>query len=342
MIEVDGDRVTDPTVLSTAEILEAVEKHGRLVVQFSKSGTYPPTSLRALNEACGLVGERIQVRFYGHYGAAFDADALRNLPQVRDLAVDCLADIVNENEIGKLPNLRALHFGVFDLNRPDFLTTIELGRLKRLNLSENRKRNIDLAPLDAAGLLEELIVHGHSKGVSSIAKIPGLQRLTLGAYAKSYPLDFAASLPSLRNLTLILGGRDDINDLSSSSLETLQIIRVRGLATLGNLSRLPELSALRVEDQLQLGCLDLSGANLERLWLFNCKSLAELPGLASQHRLKEFRASGVALDLSGLRDRDWPPATRSVHLFSNSKRWNDKTQASLAARGLSEKGELWP
>lgn len=342
MIEVDGNRVTDPAVLSTAEIVEAVERHGRLVVQFSKFGTYPPNSLHALNEACGLVGERIQVRFYGHYGAAFDAGALRNLPEVRDLAVDCLDDIVNENEIGQVPKLQTLHFGVFDLNRPDFLTTIELGRLKRLSLSENRKRNIDLSPLAAAGLLEELFVHGHSKGISSIAKIPGLQRLTLSAYAKSHPLDFVASLPSLKNLTLILGGREVIDDLSSASLEMLQIIRVRGLATLGDLSRLPELSALRVEDQLQLGCLDLGRANLERLWLFNCKTLAELPGLESQHRLKEFRVSGVALDLNGLRDRDWPSATRTVHLFSNSKRWNDDTQASLAARGLNEKGELWP
>jgi hypothetical protein len=341
MIKVDTNRVTDPIVLSTAEIVEAVEKHGHLVVQFSKSGTYPPTSLHALNEACGLVGERIQVRFYGHYGAAFDAGTLRNLPEVRDLAVDCLADIVNENEIGQLPNLQALHFGVFGMNRPDFLTTIDLGRLKQLNLNENRKRNIDLSPLAAAGLLEELFVEGHSKGIRSIAKIPGLNRLTLRAYAKSNPLDFIASLPSLKNLKLVLGGREDIDDLSSASLTRLQILRVRGLGTLGDLSRLPELSELRVEDQSQLGCLDLGGANLERLWLFNCKTLAELPGLASQHRLKEFLASGVRLDLNDLRDRDWPSATRSVQLYSNSRRWNDDADASLAARGLSAESEPW-
>ncbi len=342
MIEVDGNRVTDPSSLSTAEIVEVVEKRGRLIVQFSKPGTYPPSILDALNEACDLVGERIQVRFYGHYGATFDAGALRNLSDVRDLAVDCLAEIVNENEIGRLQNLQVLHFGVFDLNLPDFLATIDLSHLKKLSLSENRKRNIDLSPLSGAGLLEELFVQGHSKGISSVTKIPGLRRLTLSAYAKSHPLDFVASLPSLKNLTLILGGREDIADLSSASLELLQLIRVRGLATLGDLSRFAELSALRVEDQLQLGCLDLEGANLERLWLFNCKTLAALPGLESQHRLKEFRTSGVALDLNGLRDRDWPSATRSVHLFSHSKRWNADARASLAARGLSEKCELWP
>jgi hypothetical protein len=105
---------------------------------------------------------------------------------------------------------------------------------------------------------------------------------------------------------------------------------------------LPALSALRIEDQLQLSRLDLSGAQLERLWLFNCRKLAELPGLDMQDRLREFRAAEVALDLNALRDRDWPTTMRSVGLFTGSRKWNDATEASLTARGLGEKGDLWP
>lgn len=341
MFELDGNRITDPAALSTIEIVEAAEKCGQLVVQFSRPGSYPPPVLRALNEACVVLGERVQVRFFGHDRSAFDATALRNLPDVSDLAADCLADIVHEDEIGRLPNLRNLHFGVFNLDRPDVLATMGMSRLKRLSVSENRKRNIDLSPLARADLLEDLFIQGHAKGASSIAGIPRLRKLTLSAYAKSHPLDFVGSLPALKYLTLILGGREEI-DLSSESLEMLQVIRVRGLTTLGDLSRFPRLSALRIEDQLRLGRLDLGGANLERLWLFNCKTLAELTGLDAQQRLKEFRASGVALDLSLLRDRAWPSATRTVHLFSNSQKWNDDAQAKLAARGLNESGELWP
>jgi hypothetical protein len=81
---------------------------------------------------------------------------------------------------------------------------------------------------------------------------------------------------------------------------------------------------------------------LERLWLFNCRNLAELPGLDMQDRLRQFRAGEVALDLNALRDGNWPATMRSVDLFTGSEKWNEATEASLRARGLGEKGELWP
>jgi hypothetical protein len=295
-----------------------------------------------LNEACGQVQDRLQVRFYGHYGTRFDAALLRHLPEARDVSLDCLTEIVNEDEVGRLPKLKYLRFGVFELNRPDFLQTIDLGRLKRLVLAANRKRNIDLSPLAQCGPLEELFVQGHSKGIDAIAKLPHLHKLGLSAYAKTLSLGFISSISTLKELTLILGGRVNLHDLSSTTIVTLQILRVRGLARLGDLSRLPALVALRIEDQLQLSRLDLRGANLERLWLFNCRTLAEIPGLELQQRLREFCASGVALDLDALRDREWPPTIRSVSLFSGSKKWNDAARGRLNARGLAEKCEPWP
>jgi hypothetical protein len=77
-----------------------------------------------------------------------------------------------------------------------------------------------------------------------------------------------------------------------------------------------------------------------RMSLFNCRKLAELSGLDVQDGLREFRASGVPLDLNALRDRDWFPATRSVSLFSSSMKWNDDTKIRLAACGLGEKRSL--
>lgn len=321
MLEIDGGRVTDPPALSTREILKTVAKRGRLVVQFSKPGTYPPAILHALNEACKQVGERLQVRFFGHYGTAFDACTLRHLPDARDLAVDCLEEIASEDEIGQLQHLRALSIGAFEFSRPDLLTTIELDKLRRLRLGGNRKRNLDLTPLSGAKSLEELHVEGHSKGMASISALPGLKSLTLRAYAKGHPLDFVASLPALTHLTMVLGSRTNIDDLSSKSLKVLQILRVRGLSSLGDLSRLPALSALRVEDQLQLVTINLKGVTLQSLWLFNCRNLAELAGLDAQDRLEAFFASQVGLDLNGLRDRAWPSEMRSVQLSSNSTRW---------------------
>jgi hypothetical protein len=341
-LNTDSGRINDPEVISPAEVSEAVATRERLVIQFSHRAAYSLELLQNLNEACRLTGGRVQVRFYGHYGARFDAAVLRHLPEVQNLAVDCLQRIENEDEIGKLPKLESLSFGVFELDRPDFLNSLNLGQLTRLTLSGTRKRNIDLAPLGRCPLLTELLVNGHAKGIAAIANLPTLHKLTLSAFAKSNGLGFIAAMPSLVALTLILGGRHNLDDLASTTVQMLQILRVRGVETLGDLSRFPALRALRVEDQLQMTELNLSGANLERLWLYNCKNLSSLHGLDRQERLREFFASRVALDMDALRDREWPPSATSVQLFSGSKKWNDAAKHRLAAGGLDGKNSYWP
>lgn len=342
MLQLDSGRIVDPRSVSPAEVAAACASRDGIVIQFSRPEAYSTKILQHVNEACRLAGNRLQVRFYGHYGTHFDAVVLRQLPDVRDLAVDCLRHIDNEEEIGRLPLLERLVFGVFEMDRPDFLRSLNLGQLTRLVLVENRQRNIDLKPLGQCRSLEDLFVNGHAKGIAEVANLPLLRRLTLSAYAKANSLHFIGAIENLAQLTLILGGRSQIDDLTSESLAMLQILRVRGLATLGDLSRLPALAALRVEDQAQLAAVDFSGADLERIWLFNCKTLSALHGLEGQCRLREFFASRVALDLDWLRDRDWPPSATSVRLFSGSKKWNDAAEAQLANRGLGQKNSFWP
>lgn len=339
---IDSGRVIDPHAISPVEIAEVAKARERLVIQFSHPDAYSPELLQNLNEACRLTGGRVQVRFYGHYGSRFDAAVLRYLPDVQNLAVDCLLRIENEDEIGKLPKLESLSFGVFELDRPDFLHSLNLDQLTRLTLSETRKRNIDLAPLVRCSSLTELLVNGHAKGIAANANLPSLRKLTLSAFAKSNGLGFIAAMPSLVDLTLILGGRQNLDDLASTTVQMLQVLRVRGVETLGDLSRFPALKALRVDDQLQITELDLSGANLERLWLYNCKNLSSLHGLDRQERLREFFASRVALDMDALRDRKWLPSATSVQLFSGSKKWNDAAKNHLAAGGLDGKNSYWP
>ncbi len=341
MINVDGRRINDPDTFSLPEIADACEKHGELVVQFTEAVAYSPPLLEVLNEACGLFQSRLQVRFYWHQDEVFDARVLRHLPEVRNLSLDCLSQIAHEDEIGRLPKLERLHFGVFEFDRPDFLNSLRLGALERLSLAENRKRNFDLAPVKHCVSLRDFFVQGHARNIGAIVDLPQLSKLTLSAFAKKHALDFAGAIPNLKELMLIIGGRTDIDDLSSASIEVLQILRVRGLTTLGDLSRFPALSALRLEDQLQLTSLDLGGADLERLSLANCKNLTELQGLDRQRRLREFSASQVALDMNALLERDWPESMRSVRLFTNSLKWNDAAAMHLAGRKLGEAGSEW-
>lgn len=342
MLVVEGDRVTDPETLSPSELVAICEARGHLVVQFSRPESGTATVLRGVNEACCAAADRLQVRFYGHYGTRFDAGLLGQLPEVRNLAVDCLSAIIHEETIGRLSNLRQLTFGVFELNRPDFLETLELEQLERVTLYENRGRNIVLSPLARCRSLSDLMVEGHSQGIDMIANLPSLRRLTLRSFGKALGLDFIASLPDLKELALSLGGRSDIADLSSRSLEILKILRVRGLTTLGDLSRTPALSSLSIEDQSQISELDLRGVQLERLWLNNCRNFRKLIGLEAQSRIRQFFASRVSLDLDALRDRDWPPSAASIRLHSGRRKWDDAAEVLLATRGLSAPAGQWP
>lgn len=341
MLTIDNGRINNPKKISPPEIAKECEKRQRLTVQFNRYDAYTPAILASLNEACRLAQDRLEVRFYGHYGARFDAKFLRHLPEVCHLSIDCLTAIDNEDEIGRLPKLRSLSFGVFGFDRPDFLKTLQLGQLKQFSLGENRKRNFDLSPLAASKSLDSLFIHGHSKGIDATEGLPRLRKLTLSGYAKKHSLHFVEGVSALKELTLILGGRADLDDLSSKTLEIIQILRVQGLATMGDLSRLPALSAFRVEDQIQLRQLDLHGVSLKRLALSNCKNLMELRGLDKQDQLQEFSAFGIALDLDGLRDRDWPSTMRCVRLFSGRRKWNDDAEARLAARNLNGKYSFW-
>src|SRR5208282_327068 len=105
---------------------------------------------------------------------------------------------------------------------------------------------------------------------------------------------------------------ESLAEFSSQSVCTLQILRVRGLQSLGDLSRFPSLRHLRIEDQLQLKLLDLTGTRLYRLWLSNCKNLGTVIGLNRQDEMREFIASQVALDLDEFRDFSWPSTMEVV------------------------------
>ncbi|WJS05925.1 hypothetical protein [Roseibium aggregatum] len=341
MFQVDGGRITDPDVLVAADLARAVEGTDGLVVQFSNPDACKVATLQALNEACRLAGDRLTVRFYQHDDEGFDARYLSHLPDVANLALDCLDRISHVEAISQLPKLERLHFGVLDFDQPQFLETLNLRQLRSLTVAANRKRNLDLGPLADAVNLQDLFVQGHWKGVEVISHLPNLATLSLSSFAGKHRLDFVSSIASLKKFTLILGSRANLGDLSHQTLEKLRILRVSGLGTLGDLGRFPALSALQVHDQLKLVEVDLRHVGLEWLSLFNCKNLKTLPGLELQDRLQEFEACRVGLDLDSLRDRTWPATTRAVRLISTREKWNVEAEKKLAERKLSSEVSRW-
>lgn len=338
---IDSGRVNNPQTIDAAAVQQALSDEGTLVIQFSDPAAYAPDLLASLNAICAQAPDALQIRFYGHYGSGFDAANLRHLPAVKNLTLDCLTRINNEDTVAQLPHLRRFGFGVFEYSRPDFLSRLDLTALTALSLGETRRRDFDLKPLATAKALTELRLQGHSLGMAAIAALPALQDLHLGSIAAKQTLEMIGSIANLRKLTLLLGGRSNLDEMSSKTLEHLDILRVKGLASLGNLARFPALRALRVEDQLQMASLDLTPAHLERLQIYNCKTLRELAGLDLQIGLQTLFISQTALDMDALRDRAWPASLQRIRLMTSRQKWNTATAALFASKGLSEQAYFW-
>lgn len=332
---VTESRITDPKTVAAHDVQPILDAGWSPTIQFSKP-SYSRELLRSVNRLCVKFGPELEVRFYGHYGSAFNANALTELPDVQWLSVDCLNEISNEDELAKLKSLRRLSFGVFDFDKSDFLGSFEFKNLEELRLSGGKRPNLDLGPLKRFSMLTQLFVQGYTKNIETISVLPILKTLSLSGMPKKQDLSFVNNIRPLRSLKLLLGGRSAFNEVRHATLEELEVHWVRGLETLGNMGRFPSLRRLRIEDQLQLLVLPLEGLQLRDLMVFNCKNLKAITGLDSQTKLEHFRTGRTKLNSDELVERKWPKSMKIVAIYSGSERWNKSARATLDQRGYGE------
>jgi hypothetical protein len=309
-------------------------------IQFSEP-SHNPALLEQIDGLCRVHGHRVEVRFFGHRKNVFDAGILKYLPSVQSLSIDCMDDIENESQIAKLEHLRRFSFQVQNLDRPQFLSTLNTDSLEVLTLMGTRKNNLDLTALARAHRLRKLTVERHRKGIQHVTGAPLLEQLALWGYPRAQSLAFVADLAALRYLGIIRGGRETLDDVRHDTLQFLNVTWVNGLHDLGPIRRFKELRGLLVSDQIRLDSIDLTGSSIKMLGLDNCKHLKELVGLDDLSGLEQFSAIRTALPLDRLRDRTWPKSLRVLRLLSPSQRWNEATRAKLADLGYKELGERW-
>ena len=268
------------------------------MIQFSKPG-YSRQLYDRVNGFCREFGVNVQVRFFGYGWQTFDAAILDHFPDVANLSLDTLESITDITPLARLTKLRCLRFGIFRFADADLLKCLDLSNMTQLGLIANDRRNLNLAPLATARNLESLFIQGHSKGIGSICSLPRLNAVSLSGFPKKHDLAFLNALEALRSVRLILGTRASINEFTHDALRSLEIIWVKTLETLGDLSRFPALEELSVEDEIRITTLDLSGTHLRKLKLQNCKNLNQLVGLASQDRLSDVSVWRTKLGVSG-------------------------------------------
>jgi hypothetical protein len=298
-------RINDPTAIDRDSIAAILDSGRTPTVQFSRP-CYTPALLDQVNQLCIEFGDRLEIRFYGHYANDFSAAALAPLRDVRWLSLFGLTSIADSDCLARLPSLTRFSFGVQEFDDPAFLEKLDLTRITNLTLSANAKRNLDLAALGNAATLENLSLQGHSKNIEAITGLPALHSVSLSGFPNTRDLAFLNRLAPLRCVRVFFGSRASIRELLHPGLETLEILRVRNLEDIGPLARFPRLCELQIEDQLQLRSIDVSGTQLRKLQLLNCKTLETIEGLASLGELVECRLGRTKLDLESIAKSVWP------------------------------------
>lgn len=328
------ERITNPSSVERAVIESKIAEGYLVILQFDKP-PYSPELLKRINNLCGEFGEKLEVRFYGHYGTHFDASVLRSLPDVAALSIDCLFDVTNLAALNELANLRCLSLGIYNLDDSQILESLQLQNLKKLSIGESLKVNFDLAPLQASHSLTNLYVEKHTKNIDSLATLPALHDLTLRCISKKQGIGFVSKIQSLRRLVVILGGRTDISEVIHPSLEELEIIRVMGFTNFDSIVGFPSLRSLKIEDQIRLEKLLFTELNgkIKSVRIWNCKKLKILKGLEHLNELQSLWIGQTELEVDEILQQRLSPSLKEFAFGSNTRKKSEEISKKLAALG---------
>lgn len=328
------ERIQNPNSVERAAIEAKIAAGSHIILQFDRP-IYSSELLKKINNLCGELGKNLEVRFYGH---KFDASHLHFLPDVAALSIDCLLEATNLSALNDLANLQRLSLGIYRLDEPNFLRSLQLRNLEQFALCETAKSNFDLTPLQVCSKLAEFYLVGHTKNIDCLANLPSLRILSLGQIPKKQNLEFVSKIPNLRRLTIILGGRENILEIQHSTLEELEILRVLGFGNLENLHAFPSLRSLVIEDQIRLETINFTvvNQNLKSFRIFNCKTLRNVEGLHYLANLKSIRIGMTALDIESILRQHLPTALKVFGFYTGKQKENARIREKLNTLGYRE------
>lgn len=297
---VSPDRVQFDDSLSSDDISALVDDAGLRVLQTSK-----PVRSRTwieLNARFFSARPDVQLRVFGFYSSACDLSFLWTMDKVQDFSADCLRSAQNIEAITRMPSLRRVGIGVFELEGFDFLADLP-PEIEAIYLGATRSKKPSLRPLERFRALRELNVEGHRKEIEVIGSLRKLEDLTLRSVSVS-DFSFLRALSKLWSLDIKLGGSNDLGTLADlENIKYLELWQVRGLADLGPISTLTGLQYLFLQSLPRVTRLPELGKliRLRRLHLDNMKGLRNLEALCGAPMLEEL----VHLDARNHAPRDY-------------------------------------
>ncbi|MRV70252.1 hypothetical protein GJ700_00765 [Duganella sp. FT92W] len=330
-------RLNNPETIDKSAIQKEVLSGQVVTVQFSDAQYYGGDVLATINELCEGLNENLCVRFYGHYEDGFDCAHLKNLPFVKNLELNCLSAVENFDTLRQLEHLKRLNVGVFELDEIEFLSWPNLRNISDLCLSESRKNNIDLKFLSAFDKLTTLFLNGHVKNIEAVGKLSKITELSLSVTSKA-SIAFLNQLPRLRKLRLILGGRENLDEVENYKIEELEIVRVKGFNGFKNLRKFINLRRLLIEDQIQIKSLDFANKlkELEEVRLINCKGLESVTGLSHLQKLDSVRIYKTNINFEEFMKQGLPDSLRIFAFYTTKKSLDASIKHRLTALGYAD------
>ena len=151
-------------------------------------------------------------------------------------------------------------------------------------------------------------------------------------------LNFINELKALKSLHIILGGRENLNEIEENEIETLEIIRVRAFNSFGNIANFKNLKKLTIEDQIQLTELrfDTTLPSLNNLALINCKTLKSLIGLENLTGLNQLRISRTNIIFEEFIKQILPKSLNIFAFYTMKNKINKEIKERLLKLGYRE------
>ncbi|MWV46215.1 hypothetical protein GRF59_21645 [Paenibacillus sp. HJL G12] len=325
--------INNPIALDRVQIEQDLRGGNQVIVQFSHPEFYG-SILEEVDELCARWDEDFGVRFYAHYSLSFDCQNLLRIPHVKMLQLNSLVQAHNTEALAKLDNLYSLSLGIYELENSEILGIDTLRSLKILNIISDKKI-LNLQYFKEFSYLEELHVGGKVKNLDAIGYLEDLNYLALHSISK-LPLHFINRLRKLKNLRILLGGREHIQEIEENEIEDLEISRVRGFHDLTNITAFQALNRLVIEDQIQLQEISFNQEMkaLEELSIRNCKGLTRLMGMEQLPLLHKLHIFKTAIDFDSFINQKLPNSLSSVEFATFKSKADQEIQQSLLKLGF--------
>jgi hypothetical protein len=315
---------------------ERLKKQKSLRVQFSGTKQYSEKLLSKLDTYCQKYGDKLNIRFYGHYSEFFDFNILKSIPHVSNLAIEISSNIKYKDvyALDELRHLKKLAFGFFHLKELDIYQSNVFTHLTELWLQETKSKAVDLSFLRRCKNLTLLSIHGYRKNVDAVGELNKLKKLALHS-VPDFSLAFVNQLPKLETLALFLGGRKSINEIETNAIELLIVDRVRGFNQLENFSCFPKLKSLRIADCIQLETLhfDTLLPKLQILHVDNCKNLRSVTGLENLTQLQQMQIAQTEIDFDSLFDQQLSKTLKTVFFRMKMRKRDAEIERYLLDHG---------